>query len=235
MLDAQSKVNFVSCDGKRAFTLIELLVVISIIALLMSVLLPSLRKARSNAKRVVCSSNLKQIGIGMRLYGADNKERLPKPAFSGPNLQQLHLDLTSKTTMNAFNGGVYLDAENPEFNLGPIYKHYLKDIKVFKCPTEVYREWKERTDLTSYVYRDYDYSRDDPRNIKFSLLESSNEPIVADRMNGWANYELVQVHDYWSGGNVLYIGGHVKWFKTPEEDEGVAGAWKRFGSLHPSR
>ena len=54
--------------SKRGFTLIELLVVISIIALLLSVLSPSLRRARESARKVVCSSNNKQIGTAMEMY-----------------------------------------------------------------------------------------------------------------------------------------------------------------------
>ena len=55
----------------QGFTLIELLVVIAIISLLVSVLLPSLNKAKELAKRAVCSVNLKNIGMGMYLYAED--------------------------------------------------------------------------------------------------------------------------------------------------------------------
>lgn len=52
----------------NGFTLIELLVVISIIALLVAILVPSLSQAREQAKRVVCLSNLRQIGVGIQIY-----------------------------------------------------------------------------------------------------------------------------------------------------------------------
>ena len=58
---------------RQAFTLIEVLVVVAIIALLISILLPSLNKARQQAKTTVCDSNLHQIGVGLFMYAEQHK------------------------------------------------------------------------------------------------------------------------------------------------------------------
>ncbi|MCD4826060.1 MAG: DUF1559 domain-containing protein [Phycisphaerae bacterium] len=67
----------------RAFTLIELLVVIAIIALLASILMPSLQRSRELARRVLCKSQLKQIGMAFCMYANDNKKYLPPSYVNG--------------------------------------------------------------------------------------------------------------------------------------------------------
>lgn len=70
----------------KAFTLIELLVVIAIVALLLSIMLPALRRAKGQARAVVCRSNLHQIGLAANLYTEDYDGFVPRGSSGGTPL-----------------------------------------------------------------------------------------------------------------------------------------------------
>lgn len=104
---------------QRAFTLIELLVVISIIALLVGILLPALGAARRTAQSMVCLSNLRQIGVGVAGYAADNDSATPPsatfnytpPGASGP-IDDREWTLLIMSYITGTGDGTYANASN---------------------------------------------------------------------------------------------------------------------------
>src|SRR5258706_4792923 len=83
--------NF-SGDRRAAFTLVELLVVIGIIALLISILLPSLSRARESANQVTCQSQEKQIVLGMIMHASEHKGYMPLVGSIGPGTTPAAVD-----------------------------------------------------------------------------------------------------------------------------------------------
>src|SRR2546427_5337328 len=115
-----------SMPSRQGFTLIELLVVIAVIAILASLVLPALARAKQKSIQTTCLSNLKQIGIGIHLYTDDNENTLPGPAFSGARASY---DKNSSTELIWFIAN-YLDSQSP--NTVPAGKPIVAE--VFVCP-----------------------------------------------------------------------------------------------------
>ena len=111
---------------RRAFTLIELLVVIGIIAVLLSLLLPSLSKARESGRQAVCLSNLRQIGMGFQLYLQQYENTYPMAGTSGRPEDWLYRE-PSRTP-------------KADQAYGQIPKAMGSNIpaRVFKCPSDEY-------------------------------------------------------------------------------------------------
>lgn len=178
-----------SMQAKRGFTLIELLVVIAIIAILATMLIPSLTKAKEMAKRAYCANNLRQIGVVTAQYCNDNNGVMPIKWYAGyfPNWDSLLAEMVSG-------------------------QRDINTVDFLKCPSS------SHTPPLHFSYNNWIHAKR-REDLAFSLSETFSHVdmnvVVWQRM--WWSYSTAvsggwgPVHD--DGTNVLFVDGHTEWLQ----------------------
>ncbi|HEY1686736.1 MAG TPA: prepilin-type N-terminal cleavage/methylation domain-containing protein [Tepidisphaeraceae bacterium] len=240
--------------GKRAaFTLVELLVVIGIIALLIAMLLPAMNRAREQAKRTACLSNLHQIDLAYRIYASEHNDCYPIGWGGHEQFNYVIDDPRDATTPPTFmTYGVLYEAgliKNPQVMYCPSQTHPLAS---YNTPLNPWTNPLPSTPDGATVIRAAYSTRPTPEVIitggataqQFPLMASwdpTNMPklhnlkncaVLSDCVSAASFVQLAHV----TGVNVLYANGGARWIPlkvfqrwlTPLPDPGPAPASNTF-------
>ncbi len=179
------------CAARRAsargFTLIELLVVISIVALLVAVLLPSLKRARDQAKLTACAASLRQLGTGIHTYASEHGGYIPRgPEPAHPFDFASNILATNQLWIGTGPPGP--PATHPmEYNgLGTLMATTVKEPRVFFCPADDNFNLQEESPKIgtesdaygSYLYRQLDHL---PAAAAIGRLDRMGTNLIAGR------------------------------------------------------
>jgi len=203
---------------RNGFTLIELLVVIAIIAILAAILFPVFAKAREKARQASCLSNMKQIGNAVMMYVQDYDEMFPKEwhGADGPTF---------------FNTGnvVYLTSDaDPYGNYQPLIYPYVKNMRVFNCPSSTYGNTAEgfSYDYGMNCYIGYGFASTAWEAVPLSAIQKpAGVLLAADTV-----YECIdrvsRINPRHNGGAVMaFCDGHAKWMNVNAIEANWAMIW----------
>lgn len=203
---------------KIGFTLVELLVVIAIIALLMSILLPALNRAREAGKRIHCLANVKTLSIAYMLYLEDYEGRLPTGSGPAPGAWCAMVVAPYANDPLSAPKELQIDA----IKNGVLYP-YLKNVDVYRCPVAERNEFRTYSISTAMNFPYPSALSGDGgtliKNVNQIRNTGSRMLFLDDYVNDWnASWFVPATAMYWwnstpirhgSGGNVFgFVDGH---------------------------